>query len=84
MQELGSEVYMIGIVKKKKGAGVTDIMKMPPRPAIYAFRGWFNVRDKRDGITENNLKVLNLVTKKLLRDKENGGGAGLEKIMKEK
>lgn len=83
MQELGSEVYMIGIVKKKKGAGVTDIMKMPS-PPIYAFRGWFNVRDKRDGITENNLKVLNLVTKKLLRDKENGGGAGLEKIMKEK
>lgn len=37
------------------------------------FCGWFNVRDKGKGTTEDNLKVLSLVTKKLLmplRDKE--------------
>lgn len=59
----------MGTVMKKKGAGVTGITEMPPE----MFCGGFNVRNKETGTTEDNCKVLSLVTKKLLmplRDKE--------------
>ena len=46
---------------------------------------WFNIRDKGELSTEDNLRVLSLATKKLVipsRDKANGGGVSLEKINK--
>lgn len=87
-QGLEPEDYMMVIVVKKKGAGVTDITEMaPPQKKQKHFCGWFNVRDKGEGTTNDNLKVLNPVNKKLLmplRDKENGGGSGRRKIIKDK
>ena len=53
--------------------------------APNTFCDGFNVRHKGELTTEDNLEILSLVTKKLvtpLREKANGGAAGLEKIIK--
>lgn len=71
---------MVSIVKKKKG-GRGDTLHRG------AFNTRFNGRAEREETTEDNLNILSPETKKLvmsLRDKENEGGTGLQKIIKSK
>lgn len=75
-QELGPKAYH-GHCHEKEGSRSGRHHGGAPN----TFCDWFNVRDKGELTTEDNLKILSLVTKKL-RDKANGGGTGLEKIIK--
>lgn len=62
----------MGIVMNRKGAGVTEITKVPPTHFVADLM----LGTGRERTPEDNHKILSLVTKKLLmslKDKESGG-----------